>query len=385
MLSPEKIEEWLQEVEERPISAALIIRFIASRLAELSSRNEELLNENIALRTNRKVEEYESRIASLEHQLEMMKRQFKGELILTEEDVPQNDTLSLLLYDLDGRVLRLELQPEQLVSSSELARLQSQPNPKQPPELLLTNSLEELLLVYDSGRTVSSPVSSLPITTSPLNWDSATEHEPIGGETLVTLLPIAKMALYDFCVQTSRRGFAKRMPGSFFTSCVEKRFIGSGVKLKIDKTGAVVLCNKDDLLVLATYQGFLVTHEVAKLPSAIDEVLKLANTDHVAATFTLGNKPSLLVVTSNGKAIHRQASWLEPAASLKSQGQSLIPTTRREAGVRLVGAAAVNPNDWGAALWDDGLLTLHQASDLFASGSLGTREVEVLSFATFSQ
>ena len=48
MLTPEKIEEWLKEAEERPGSAVLLIRYIANRLNELSARNEELLADNIA-------------------------------------------------------------------------------------------------------------------------------------------------------------------------------------------------------------------------------------------------------------------------------------------------------------------------------------------------
>ena len=383
MLSPDKIDEWLKEDEERPSSAATIIRYIANRLRDLASRNEELLEDNIALRTNRKVEEYEARIASLEHQVEIMKRQFKGEVELPPEAAPQPDTLSLLLFDPQGLLLRLELDEARLASGADVASLQPAPDPQAPPELLLTRTLEELLLVYDTGRSVSLPAASLPASTSSLDWEAATLQETIGNESLVSLLPIARMALYDFCVQTSRRGFAKRLPGAFFASCVEKHFIGSGIKLKTDQTGGLVFCNKDDLLVLATHQGYLVTQEVAKLPSAIEEVLKLAHTDHITASFVVGKAPSLLVVTSNGKALHREASWLEPASSFKATGQPIIPASRREAGVRLAGAAAVQPDDWGAALWSDGLLTLHRAADLFASGSLGQREAEVLGFSVF--
>ncbi len=53
LINLDQIEEWIREVENRPSSAALIIRYIASRLKELSSRNEELLSENIELRTGR--------------------------------------------------------------------------------------------------------------------------------------------------------------------------------------------------------------------------------------------------------------------------------------------------------------------------------------------
>ena len=80
MISPDKIEEWIREVEERPSSASLILRYIANRLSELASWNEELLAENIELRSGRKVEEYESRIASLEYQVGLLKRQLGGEV-----------------------------------------------------------------------------------------------------------------------------------------------------------------------------------------------------------------------------------------------------------------------------------------------------------------
>ena len=76
----------------------------------------------------------------------------------------------------------------------------------------MTNSLEELLLVFDTGRTISLPAASLTAQPGPLDWEAADLQEPIGSEALVAILPIARMALYDFCVQTSRRGFAKRLP-----------------------------------------------------------------------------------------------------------------------------------------------------------------------------
>lgn len=385
MISADKIDEWLKEVEERPDSAALIIRYLANRLSELATRNEELLDDNIALRTNRRVEEYEARIASLEHQVEIMKRQFQGEVELPAEAAPQPETLSLLLYDPEGRLLRTELDPASLTSGAQIAKLQPPPDPQAPPELLLTSSLEELLLVYDTGRTISLPAASLPTQDSALNWESATLHETIGNESLVTILPIARMALYDFCLQTSRRGYVKRLPRGFFETCVEKRFVGSGIKLKTDQTGALVLCDKDDLLVLATYQGFLVTLEVSRLPAAIEGVLKLANTDHIAASFVLRQAPSLLAVSSNGKALHREAGWLAPTTTFRSAGKAIIPASRREAGVRLAGAAALSPDDWGVALWSDGALTLHQAQDLFASGSLGKRQADVLGFTVWNR
>ncbi len=42
LINSDKIEEWVREVEQRPASAPLIIRYIASRLEELTRRDEEL-------------------------------------------------------------------------------------------------------------------------------------------------------------------------------------------------------------------------------------------------------------------------------------------------------------------------------------------------------
>ena len=82
LINRDKIDEWIREVEERPASAALIIQYIANRLSELAAREEELAAQNIELLSGRKVEEYENRIASLEYQLELLKRQLGGEVIL---------------------------------------------------------------------------------------------------------------------------------------------------------------------------------------------------------------------------------------------------------------------------------------------------------------
>ena len=75
MVSTSEIEDWIREIEGRPASAPAIIRAIAARLSELDSWNEELLTDNIDLRSGNRVAEYEQRIHALENQLEMLKRQ----------------------------------------------------------------------------------------------------------------------------------------------------------------------------------------------------------------------------------------------------------------------------------------------------------------------
>jgi predicted RNase H-like nuclease (RuvC/YqgF family) len=88
-----KIDEWIKEAETRPESAALIVKFVAKRLRELTERNEELLTENIALQNGTRVEEYQKRIAHLEYQLDLLKRRFgSDDISLVEPTLVAEET-----------------------------------------------------------------------------------------------------------------------------------------------------------------------------------------------------------------------------------------------------------------------------------------------------
>jgi hypothetical protein len=407
MITPEKIEEWLKEAEERPGSAGLLIRYIANRLSELSARNEELLADNIALRLGHKVEEYESRIANLEYQLELLKRQLASNTGGEPADAgpggrlpaqpPARAGLALLLYTPQGQVLKAEVDEaltpgpsprvEEGKAGAPVARLSGMLDAQAPPGLLLVRAHEELLLIFDSGRTVALPAAGL--TANPaqaLDWSQASLYEPRGVEALVAIAPISRMALADFAIQASRRGCLKKLPESFFESCVAKDFIGTGVKLPADQTFGLTLCGKDDQVVLVSQAGFVAGAAVERLPFTIEEALRLASNDHLVTAFALAGREALLFVTHNGKAVQRAASWLEPAVSAKSQGQALLSPSRRAAGVRIVGAAAAAPEDWGLALLSDGTLTAHRLGDLLDRGALLPPDspLEVLAFAAAS-
>src|SRR5215213_9218180 len=107
-----KIDEWMKEAETRPESAVTIVKLVAKRLRELTERNEELLTENIALQDGTRVEEYQKRIAHLEYQLDLLKRRFGADESLLGE-LPSSSgeisTISLLVYNTYGRVLRVEI------------------------------------------------------------------------------------------------------------------------------------------------------------------------------------------------------------------------------------------------------------------------------------
>ena len=390
MISRDKIDEWIHEVEERPSSAGLIIRYIANRLSELASRDEELAAQNIELLSGRKVEEYESRITSLEYQLELLKRQLGGEVVLPTEmpsPTPIQEMINVFLYTPLGQVLRVEMDPTGLAPEKAIAKIAvEQPLDGIQPTVLVTSTTEELLFIFDSGRTVRLPATHLPTSNAEqLDWQGSFIEEPRIKEELAVIQPIAKMPIYETCIQASRRGYVKKMKKSFFTSHLDEDYIGSGVKLRADKTCGLNFANKDDLFVMVSQEGYIFSMQAERLPTAIEEVIRLGISDHIVAAFVASRKPSILFITQNGKAVHRDTSWLEPASSFKSKGQAILSKERREAGIRIVGAAPVDEADWGVFLHTDGILSAYKLNDLFARGSVVTGQpaVQILSFSVF--
>jgi DNA gyrase/topoisomerase IV subunit A len=390
LINPDKIDEWIHEVEERPASAELIIRYIANRLSELASRDEELVAQNIELLSGRKVEEYESRIASLEYQLELLKRQLGGEVILPSEvpgTEPVQEMVNLLVYNPLGQVLRLEMDPADFVSRQNLAILTGEISPQgMQPVVLVTKAQEELLFIFDSGRTVRHPVTQLPATQpAQLEWQQAFTEEPRIKEELAAIQSIGSMPLYEFCLQASRRGYVKKMKNSFFAAHLQEDYIGSGVKLRADKTCGLTFANQDDLFMMVSQEGYIFSMRAERLPAAIEEVIQLGVTDHIVSTFVVGQKPSVLFVTQNGKVVNRDVSWLAPANSFKTKGQPILSKERRQRGIRIIAAAPVDEDDWGVFLQGDGNLNAHRIEDLVATGSLtsGQAEAQTLSFSVF--
>jgi DNA gyrase/topoisomerase IV subunit A len=390
LINRDKIDEWIREVEERPTSAALIIQYIANRLSELAAREEELAAQNIELLNGRKVEEYENRITTLEYQLELLKRQLGGEIILPSEPPvvkPIQEMINLLVYTPLGQVLRVEINPAELASGQTIATVTGESLLESLlPDLLVTTSQEELLFLFDSGRTVSMPVAQLPVQdTGNLDWQNAFIQEPRIKEQLTTIQTVGRMSLYELCLHASRRGYVKKTKTSYLASHITENYIGTGVKLPADKTCSLTFAGKEDIFVLVSREGYIFSMQADHLPVAIEEVIHLGISDHIVAAFVAGQKPSLVFITQNGKAVHRGIDWLEPASSFKTKGQPLLSKERREAGVRIVGAAAVDEIDWGILLYSDGVLKAHRLDELLAAGSIQTSQpnTSILSFSSF--
>jgi len=376
-----KIDEWMKEAEERPESAVTIVKLVARRLRELTERDEELLAENIALQNGTRVEEYQKRIAHLEYQLDLLKRRFgvDGDTLVELPAKPvESTTSSMLIYNAQGRVFRIELNPRAVsggnAEAKELGRITSDMvTDHEPPRLLTVPSNEEIVLLFTSGRVDTVTVSDIPTVELGGAWDwnqAALPNEPRAGELLACITPFSHLPLSDFFLQISRRGCVKKTMTSMAQSILANHYIGKGALQKSDQPFDLMLCKKQERLAFVTYEGHLLGLDIDDLSYASEERIRLTATDYVIASFTTRPNESLLFVTQTSKVIHRESKSLELPKSANAKGQTLIPPSRLEQGVRFMGAASVRDGDQVVVLDATGRLSLHEAGAMTGAGSI---------------
>ncbi len=368
-----KIDEWMKEAEERPESAVTIVRLIARRLRELTERDEELLAENIALQNGTRVEEYQKRITHLEYQLDLLKRRFGADdNVLVEFPAQPVEilTVSLLIYNARGRIFRIELNAD----TKEAGRIAGEMvTDDEPPRLLTVPSKEEILLLFTSGRVATLAVSDIPTVEvgGAWEWDQAAlPNEPRAGELLACITAFSQLPLSDFFLQISRRGCVKKTMTSMAQSILANHYIGKGALQKSDQPFDMTLYKKQTRLAFVTYEGHLIGLDVDDLSYATEERIRLSATDYVIASFTTRADESLLFVTQTGKVISRESKSVELTKSSSAKGQSLIPPSRLEQGVRFMGAASVQAGDQVLVLDATGRLKIHEADSMTGAGSL---------------
>jgi len=368
-----KIDEWMKEAETRPESAVTIVKLVTRRLRELTERNEELMTENIALQNGTRVEEYQKRIAHLEYQLDLLKRRFGADDSLLAE-LPatsiETSTLSLLIYNTYGRILRLELEAD-IPSLGRIADETLQ-NSEQP-RLLAVPSNEEILLVFTSGRVSTCAISN--ISTMEIGdawtWDKAAmPDEPRAGEFLACVMPVSNLPLSDFFMQVSRRGCVKKTMTSMAQSILGNHYLGKGTLQKSDQPFDAWLCQKKDLFGFVTFEGKLLGLDVNELSYSSEDRIKLTASDYVIGSFVPQADESILFVTQTGKVIQREGDNLELSKSPLAKGQALISPTRLEQGVRFIGAASVRDEDRIVVLDSKGNLNVHVTESITGAGSI---------------
>jgi DNA gyrase/topoisomerase IV subunit A len=392
LVTPEKIEEWIQEVQQRPSSASTIIQYIANRLRELDDWNEKLRGENLDLRSGSRVDEYEREIKTLKYQLDLLKRQFNGGVdelgmeVTPVETEPEMKTM--LVYGPNGGVTKVNVEKTGLEDGGIICRINNYPTiESEPPRLLVVPSTEELMFIFTSGRIITLPAASIkPIEDSSVGVDWGKAYipaEPNVGETLACISPITRISLSDFYLQVSRRGFSKKIRVALASSIIDNKFIGTGVKVAADQVLNLYMGSTGERFVFVSYEGYLRYIPEELMPFAIVEAMRLGKSDHLVSVFTLAEDQSVLVMTQIGKVIHRSVESLDLAKELTRKGRMIYSTARREQGVRVIGASAAFEGDWGIALHQDGTVTCHPISDLIGIGSMPVNG-ELIDFTTFS-
>ncbi len=376
MTTRSSLEDWIREINERPESAPGIIRAIANRLIELEKVNEALRAENIELRIENKVEEYENKITNLEYQIELLSRQVQQHLPTSTVEGKE-----LLIFNRHNQVLRKDIADPKDLSPGQMIAHFSEGSSLRENEVRLRSfgSSEEILLIFDTGHVIANPITSLPlIPGEEVNWDQAYQEDPDSIEELVNILPISRLPLFEYCVQMSRRGFAKRMPAKSFNTYIAQKNIGTGIRQQPDKPFNVTLCNAEDTYVIVSKDGYIVSMTVEKLPFAIEPVINLGANDYIIASFVIAADESILIVTRDGKIVHRDSSWLSPANSFRTQGQSIFSRKVRERGTQVLTAAPIKAGGWGVCLTEIGHIMVFDIEDILNQGVLRKGEEDNL-------
>jgi DNA gyrase/topoisomerase IV subunit A len=375
------LEDWIREIDERPESAPSIIRAIANRLIELEKSNETLQAENIALKIENKVEEYETKITNLEYQIELLSRQVQ------QAPTPSVEGKELLIFNHNNQVLRETVAEPRGLYSGQIIAYFSEGSTLREKRVYLKSfdSTEEILLIFDTGHVVAIPVSSLPsVPGDEVDWNHAYQEDPDSIEELVNILPISRLPLYEYSVQISRRGFAKRMPAKSFNTYIAQKNIGTGIRQQPDKPFNIILCNAEDTFVIVSKEGYIVSMTVDRLPFAIESIINLGTNDYIVASFVFRENTSLLIVTKDGKIVHRDTSWLTTANSFRTQGQSIFSRKVRERGTQVIAATPIEPGDWGVCLTGNGQIMAFEIEDTLNQGSIQIRnEDSLLAFTLF--
>ena len=379
MTFSKKIDEWIKEAEVRPGSALMILKLVAGRMRDLSERNEELLAENIALQDGSRVEEYQRRITHLEFQLDLLKRRFGTEETVQVASQPEAETFSLLVYNAQGRILRLQLTEPESSGAASLGRLTGElAVGGELPRLLAVPTHEEVLLLFSSGRISTRPAAEIPEAQLNGSWSweqAALPDEPHAGELLAGIMPLSRLPVSEFILQASRRGCVKKTMSSISDKVLSNHYLGRGALQKSDQAFDVTLCEKKARFVMVTYEGRLVALDVDDLSFAAEERIRLNGPDYVVAAFVLGSEESLLCLTQNGKVIQRESGSLELSKSPTARGQALIPPSRLDQGTRFIGAVPCREADRLVVLDGQGNLSLHVAGAVCGAGSIHSESV----------
>ena len=356
MITRVKIDEWIRQVEATPALAPIIIRQITDRLLELDAVNETLRAENLELTEGSRVKNYERRIAELEFQLDLLKRQLG-----TPGGIPPLEIHTILLFNDKGQIIRLEIDEAQLAGEQPFARVAGAPDLMSHTfGAVSASEFDQLLLVFSTGRTAVLAVDQVPLSAEGgLDWGRAYQADLRSMEDLACLLPVTRLHTYDCCVQVSRFGAARKIAIQYFKTFISNNNIGKGVKFNFDRILNLTLCNETQLLALVSKGGSVLSLNAGVLPVALDEIVHFKVNDYVVSALTVAPEQTLVAVTQDGAAYAQNQAWLLPAKAGDRRTRQLLPEKKAE-DEALIGAAALGALDWLIVYCEDGTLSAYR-------------------------
>ena len=357
MIKSSKIQEWINEIEERPMIAPFIVRRLSDRLLELDQLNEELRSENLLLSTGQKTAELERRIAELEYQIELLKRQVHEDPAST-----YSDTANLLIYDTEGRILTHQFSPRTILSAGVQLSLQGTKAHRDDVHLLVAVPQDELVMLMHTGRIATMKAKEIVHPASdPLTWEKAFKLDLRSGEKLASVAAITQAPFCEHFIQVTRKGYARSFPQDLFQTFLSRRNLGKGVKSDADQLLCLLLGSAEDILVLVSRGGYISALPVSRLTVGLEEIMRLDMQDYLVAAFIIHPEQLLVIAAEDGELLVQKNPWGDPA---DANGIKRRVLARSKAGsLHLMGAGAAGSGSTAFLLSSSGEINVQRITE----------------------
>lgn len=301
MIRKGDVQWWVLEAQKYPESASIAINFLAERLAELDTENEELRNEIIRLQQRAPVQTSSGEVMALRRQVEKLQ-------YLLQSQAATEPTIVLLSDQL--RSARIPI-PE----AQELARTGETPLDTRAMlelhSLLAARPHDELLEFTNDGRGFKQLVPDLPPLTESGRWPN--ERDPALAEQERLAVAIAVSRAPRFWTIATRKGYVQR----FVRAALEREMSAGDPLLRslLDRDEAVAVINGDrGDIVLTTRWGQAIRFSQRVIDVQGSIALDLEQGDEVAAALALPEDGEILLVTAGGYVARRSTAQLPARA-----------------------------------------------------------------------
>jgi DNA gyrase/topoisomerase IV subunit A len=303
MINKEDPSEWLAQIELTPASAPVIVRTLVSRIKSLDETNEELRNENIALREKIDTKAYQK-------ELEELKRQLRTFTRLVKYNAAAQGTKQVVLsWSEKGYVFALDA--ARITAGEPVYLPHSHRMDDQKIRLLGVSAVEDVLFLTNMGRAGIFEVETLMKAAGEnLIWQKLPDLKLEEKEFIALMLPVGLLPLSESLVTLSVRGYARSIHRLVINQFLQNAQFGKGVTDARDvQVYACLVFDRQSDAILFTSRGNHLRFASETISPSPAQALKLELSEQAVGVVPDDpSRPQVLAIDRAGQAARRLSS-----------------------------------------------------------------------------